>query len=489
MLPTTMFASLMAFLASPAAAYIRFNCANHAVEERADPIVNPGAVAGHAHKIAGGNGFGFTMDYEQARASKCSSCPIKQDLSNYWTPKLYFQGGDGTFTSVPTVGDNAADLNGGMTVYYQQRGPAAASKTLKAFPRDFRMLAGDPFKRNFTGDFPAQAINFACLGAGKPETNSLPDYNCPGGLRAQIYFPSCWDGKNYDSDNHRSHMSYPASGAHDNGPCPKTHPVQLISLFYEVLYDTNSFASKWPTSSKNPFVFANGDATGYGFHGDFVNGWDIDTLQAVTDTCTNDAAFGSTEKKDCPPIDKFTDDQQNACKIPPQIDEVVAGQLKALPGCNPVTHGPEPASKNPSCDGQTTGAITTAATYYTDITITKGWSYVGCGSDGGSPRTLGDKSTQYMSGVSMTVEYCVDFCSGYKYAGLEYGTQCWCGNTLPTDRAPQAGILGNCQMNCQGDDGEYCGGSWALSIYKKCDSTSSCQNAQYGTVGNGTTKA
>jgi hypothetical protein len=60
------------------------------------------------------------MNYDQARASKCSSCPIKQDFSNYWTPKLYFQGQDGTFTSVPTVGDNAQDLNGGMTVYYRR---------------------------------------------------------------------------------------------------------------------------------------------------------------------------------------------------------------------------------------------------------------------------------------------------------------------------------------------------------------------------------
>jgi hypothetical protein len=56
------------------------------------------------------------------------------------------------------------------------------------------MLAGDSFKRNFTGDFPAEAINFACLGAGQPETNSLPNYNCPSGLRAQVYFPSCWVG-------------------------------------------------------------------------------------------------------------------------------------------------------------------------------------------------------------------------------------------------------------------------------------------------------
>jgi hypothetical protein len=232
------------------------------------------------------------------------------------------------------------------------------------------------------------------------------------------------DGVNTDSPDHRSHMSYPASGAHDNGPCPPSHPVQLISLFFEVLYDTNQFKDLW-YGSDHPFVFSNGDTTGYGFHGDFVNGWDIPTLQSIVDTCTDDAAFGSIDKSACPPVDQFTSDQQNACKLPPMVDEQTAGHLPALPGCNPITSGPEEAPKIPTCAGQTAGTITTAETYFTDLTVSKGWAYVGCGTDAGSPRTLTDKSTQYMSGVgdTMTVEYCVGFCDGYTYAGLEYGSQ------------------------------------------------------------------
>jgi hypothetical protein len=473
-------AAVAASLLSPATAYIRFSCANHVVEERADPVVSSGKVSAHAHKIVGGNGFGFEMTYEQARGSQCSSCPIKQDLSNYWTPKLYYQAQDGTFQSVPTVGDNEQDLNGGMTVYYQQRGPAANDGTMKAFPEGFRMLAGDSSKRNSSGGFEAEAISFACLGSGKDETNELPNYNCPDGLRAQVYFPSCWDGVNRDSADHKSHMAYPASGAYNNGPCPASHPVQLISLFFEVLYDTNKFASQWYGSS-HPFVFANGDANGGGFHGDFVNGWEIETLKSIVETCTDDSQFGSIDKSACPPIDQFTSDEQNACKLPPQIDEQVAGKLPALPGCNPVTHGPEPASPNPVCDSYTQPTIGQAATYYTDITVTKGWSYLGCGSDG-STRTLTDKSSVYMAGVgdTMTVEYCVDFCAGYKYAGLEYASQCFCGNTIAADRAPQDGILGNCQMKCTGDDGEYCGGPSALSLYQKCDANAPCQNVQFG---------
>jgi hypothetical protein len=106
------------------------------------------------------------------------------------------------------------------------------------------MLAGDPFKRNFTSGLDAQAVSFACLGTDKPETNGFPNYNCPGGLRAQIFFPACWNGRDLDSVDHKSHMSYPAGQNYNNGPCPADFPVHMISIFFEVLYDTNGFANE-----------------------------------------------------------------------------------------------------------------------------------------------------------------------------------------------------------------------------------------------------
>lgn len=64
-----------------------------------------------------GNGFDFTMTYADARSSECSSCPIKQDLSNYWTPSLYYMAENGTFESVVQSGSGDGNY-GGMTVYY-----------------------------------------------------------------------------------------------------------------------------------------------------------------------------------------------------------------------------------------------------------------------------------------------------------------------------------------------------------------------------------
>ena len=72
----------------------------------------------------------------------------------------------------------------------------------------------------------------------------------------------CWDGKNLDSPDHVSHVSYPASGTFENnGPCPSTHPVKLPQLMFEVIWDTTAFNDKslWPADGSQPFVFSQGD--------------------------------------------------------------------------------------------------------------------------------------------------------------------------------------------------------------------------------------
>lgn len=52
-----------------------------------------------------------------------------------------------------------------------------------------------------------RAIEHVCLGEGDDtHTNELPSTQCQR-MRAQAFFPSCWDGKNVDSDDHKSHVS------------------------------------------------------------------------------------------------------------------------------------------------------------------------------------------------------------------------------------------------------------------------------------------
>jgi hypothetical protein len=468
-------ATLLAAMTGSASAFWRMSCPSRIMDDLADPIVSPGEISGHVHVIAGGNGFDYNMTYRDTQASKCSSCPIKEDLSNYWTPKLFYKYENGSVTPVPLVGDSDSS-KAGMTVYYQQR-PGPKNDKLHAYPKGFRMIAGDPFKRKETKDFAGQAVSFACLdydGPAKPETKGFPNYNCPNGLRAQVYFPSCWNGKDKDSEDHKSHMAYPTSIAYDNGPCPSSHPYHMISVFFEVLYDTNQFADMWYGDSQ-PFVFAMGDTTGYGMHGDFLNGWEIETLQAATNDCTADSGL----IEDCPHFSFFEDEECQGCKVPARSGITADGILPKLPGCNPITGGPKEATPVEDCaatskplESKEKAASNTGA--YVDMT-SKGYRYIGCGTDDYYERTFDGDST---SEDDMTVEKCVEMCSsgGYKFAGLEYSSECYCGNTIAADRRPKPGVLGSCNMKCSGNSKEKCGGGSALSIYRKCADGGPCKN-------------
>ncbi|KAL2882243.1 hypothetical protein SGCOL_002512 [Colletotrichum sp. CLE4] len=65
-----------------------------------------------------------------------------------------------------------------------------------------------------------------------------------------------------------------------------------------------------------------------------------------------------------------------------------------------------------------------------------------------------------------TVTLCIEACaaSKYTYVGLEYGGECWCGNTLAAASVPAAAT--ECSMACADNSTEYCGGPSRLNLYK-----------------------
>lgn len=72
----------------------------------------------------------------------------------------------------------------------------------------------------------------------------------------------CWDGVNLDSPDHKSHVTYPENGSFERGsPCPKSHPVRLPQLFYEIMWNTTAFnnPAEWPEDGSQPFVLSTGD--------------------------------------------------------------------------------------------------------------------------------------------------------------------------------------------------------------------------------------
>ncbi|KAI1079785.1 hypothetical protein F5B20DRAFT_590325 [Whalleya microplaca] len=454
----------IASLVVQAHAFWRLPCASPVVVERADPILDPGVVSKHAHTIMGSNAFNFTMDYALTQTATCSSCKVVQDLSSYWVPNLYYHAENGTFIPVKQ--------SGGALIYYLQRTDEKdpnPSEGLIAFPKDFRMVAGNPTNRNDSGSLEQRAVSFACLGIDGPATPELPKQNCANGLRTQLTFPSCWDGSNLDSPDHKSHMAYP-SGV-DTGFCPQSHPHRFITVFMEVTWNVDDFKDQW-YGDEQPFIFSNGDPTGYGYHGDFVNGWDIPTLQTAINECTDDS--GVVER--CSAFQFRADADMAACKVLPRVSEAVSGVLPALPGCNPVQPGPEPAVTQSGCGAPT--EIGDPVLPFTDATKA-GWGFVACAKDpAGQSRTLDGSSADQKD---MSVDACMRMCGdgGFKYAGVEYSTQCFCGNDVAEDRMPKNGTIGECDMPCAGNAGQLCGGAAQVAVYQKCGS-GDCKNAVLG---------
>jgi len=245
----------------------------------------------------------------------------------------------------------------------------------------------------------------------------------------------------------------------------------LVSIFYETIYQTGNFGNMWSQAMNpsQPFVWAMGDPLGYGYHGDFINGWDVNTLQTAINTCTDD----SGDMTKCAAFNFLPNSVSAGCHIPSYVKEDVLGMstpLPKLPGCNGVQNGPGYASIQ-SCIDKPTIQLDTS--YMTDVT-SMGYKYIGCGTDAAT-RTLSGAST---SSGTMTVQSCITYCKGkgYSYAGLEYASQCYCGNSVAAAMMPVTGQLGACDMNCAGNSTQMCGGPNALSLYQSC-SGSGCVNS------------
>ncbi|KAI6128107.1 copper radical oxidase-like protein [Pisolithus croceorrhizus] len=103
----------------------------------------------------------------------------------------------------------------------------------------------------------------------------------------------------------------------------------------------------------------------------------------------------------------------------------------------------------------------TSTEFFITPSLSGGWTYGGCYVDNANGRVLGDE----LDSNDMTVESCVAHCTAdsFTIAGLEYSTQCFCGNELIDGaiKAPDS----DCNMACGGNATEACGAGNRLSVY------------------------
>jgi hypothetical protein len=147
------------------------------------------------------------------------------------------------------------------SVLIEYRGNAASKVT--PMPKFLRALTGDA-KPTSRGPANARAT-WTCSGFADRLSDKYPI--CPANstvMRVQD-FPGCWDGKNIDSTNHRSHLAFADKAS---GACPAGFvaiPQLRISISYDIprdVQDRGQFAlDSFPEENHNPFSD----------HNDFIN--------------------------------------------------------------------------------------------------------------------------------------------------------------------------------------------------------------------------
>lgn len=242
-------------------------------EEQVDPIVSPGAAqSAHNHQPAGGD-MAPTVDYDyliandtSCRFNKTSVTPGPHSLM--WVPVLKRNG-----QSVPVQ----------TFIVYYRLAKGHTPGEVKPFPPGLEMFAG-PQAATPDG---RTIVDWGCGGSGGGDTETRLPHDCDPNssnnfLKTRIVFPSCSNGEIRSAD-HRSHLAYPDF---ETG-CPESHPIQLPMTMLVVQYKTSDADNLKLSSFGMMDIGGQVDPGTKTEHGDYIAGWEPDTLQRLVDDCIN----------------------------------------------------------------------------------------------------------------------------------------------------------------------------------------------------------
>ncbi|MEW2636106.1 DUF1996 domain-containing protein [Streptomyces sp. NPDC048389] len=246
-------------------------------------IVAPGVANGahHMHDYVG-NQANDAFASDEDLASGETTCRDEGDRSTYYWPVLRLQNGQDEDDAQADGGgkdQNVGEILTPSEVTLDFVGNPRGKVT--AMPRFLRIITGDA-KAFVNGDANANA-SWSCTGF---EDRQLRDKYpvCPGGSKVvrSFRFQSCWDGRNTDSANHRSHVAFTDA----SGRCPGGF-VPIPQLVQRIVYDVP------------PPVFEGADTAVYALdsfpeqlhkpitdHGDFINVFDEKLMREMVN-CLN----------------------------------------------------------------------------------------------------------------------------------------------------------------------------------------------------------
>ena len=233
-----------------------------------DPIVYPGEPgAAHMHQFIGNPSTNAFSTFDSMRAAQAKvKCELHNDTGGYWVPTLHKP--DGTLVPVKQA-------------FFYYRGPKGVAQipfSAGPPPQGLKMIAGGNTLNPPKPDMAQRSLSWSCVDSG-PFYTQPPDCTSVNKLfRAHIHFPSCWNGWQLDSSDHRSHMAYLT-----NGTCPSTHPVRIPKISFHVVYSLKNGKGTYLSSDHE----VPGAPAGTALHADFWNTWDQAVLQKAVTKCIN----------------------------------------------------------------------------------------------------------------------------------------------------------------------------------------------------------
>ncbi|MGW0468163.1 DUF1996 domain-containing protein [Streptomyces sp. NPDC003027] len=241
-------------------------------------IVAPGVRNGahHMHDYVGNQANdAFADDEDLARGR--TTCRNQGDRSTYYWPVLRLQNGRAEADAEADGGGNDQNVGEIQTpdeVTLEFVGSPVSKVT--AMPRFLRIITGDA-KAFTNGDANANA-SWSCTGF---EDRQLKDKYpiCPEGSKVvrTFRFQSCWDGRNTDSANHRTHVAFadPVSGRCGAGF--RAIPQLVQRIVYDVPPGPGFAVDSFPEQLHKPVTD----------HGDFINVFDQRLMKRLV-ACLNE---------------------------------------------------------------------------------------------------------------------------------------------------------------------------------------------------------
>ena len=292
---------------------LRINC-DFSHEAYDDPLVYPGrAWAAHLHRFYGlfdVNAGSTVASMHRAvldangRVSSCQGNDLNR--SAYWVPALLAPDYDGSGTRrIDRFGQPAWESVAAVVgaddeaheVFYYSAGIDQLS-AIQPLPTGLSMIAGDmratPGAPQSTAILRWHCQSWNSNDATNPRFSAtIPECALPDRLRADLFFPSCWNGRDLDSADHRSHMAYPVTDASGRNPaCPATHPVPVVRVSYHYAFpvkpdnaDPATRSTRGWRLSSDMYEVSTAQPGGASLHGDWINGWHPEAMRMIVDGC------------------------------------------------------------------------------------------------------------------------------------------------------------------------------------------------------------